>query len=143
MTEAHIARHGIPEIALTDNGPQFVGGEYEGLCHRYCIQHITSSPYWPQGNGKAEASVKIVKGFMKKSGRNNLQEALLTYRNTPPQGHTLSPAQLCFGRRTRGLLPIARQLLIPDQTAAVAVQERIAHKREVSKQQYDKGVAKV
>ena len=140
-TEAHIARHGIPEIALTDNGHQFVGGEYEGLCHRYCIQHITSSPYWPQGNGKAEASVKNVKGFMKKSGRNNLQEALLTYRNTPPQGHTLSRVQRCFGQRTRGLLPIARQLLIPDQTEAVSVQERIAHKREVSKQQYDKGVA--
>ena len=69
-TEAQFARHGVPEILLTDNGPQFIASEYEGLCNRYHIQHITSSPYWPQGNGKAEATVKIVKQFMKKSGKN-------------------------------------------------------------------------
>ena len=112
-SEAHIARHGIPEIELTDNGPQFVGGEYEGQCHRYCIQHITSSPYWPQKNGKAEASVKVVKGFMKKSGRNNVQEALLTSRNTQSQGH-LERCTALFQPTYTG--PYIHSKLIPDQT---------------------------
>jgi len=57
--------------------------EIEAFCAKYQIQHITSSPYWPGGNGKAEAAVKIVKRILKKSGKCNLQEVLLTYRNTP------------------------------------------------------------
>ena len=61
LTEVHFARHGAPEISLTDNGPQFVASEYTNLCAHYSIQHITSSPYWPQGNGKAEASFKVIK----------------------------------------------------------------------------------
>ena len=137
-TEAQFARHGVPEILLTDNGPQFIASEYEGLCNRYHIQHITSSPYWPQGNGKAEATVKIVKQFMKKSGKNYLNEALLTYRNTPPQGHSLSPSQRCNGRRLRGLLPVAKKLLIPNQNEARSVQEQIVAKRTDAKAQYDK-----
>ena len=68
-TEAHIARHSIPEVILTDNGPQFIASEFEGFCDRNQIQHITSSPYWPQGNGKAESADKIVKQFMKKTGQ--------------------------------------------------------------------------
>ena len=59
-------------------------------CRKYEIQHITSSPYWPKGNGKAEAAVKVVKRILKKSGEHNLHEALLTYRNTPQEGHTVA-----------------------------------------------------
>ncbi len=109
-TEAQWARHGVLEIILTHNGPQFIAGDYEGLCHRYNVTHITSSPYWPQGNGKAESAVKISKRFLQKCGREKLQEALLAYRNSPPQGHHLSPAQRCMGLHTRGLLPMARKL---------------------------------
>lgn len=64
----------------------------------------------------------------------------MTYRNTPPQGHTLSPAQRCFGRRTRGLLPIAKQLLVPNSCESTLVQTQIARKREDAKAQYDKRI---
>ena len=72
-TEAHIARHGCPEILLTDNGPQFIASEFKGLCDRYGVQHITSSPYWPQCNGRAEVAVKtiIIRASLKKSGKIN------------------------------------------------------------------------
>ncbi len=138
-TEARIARHGVPEAILSDNGSQFTASEFEAFCEKYQIQHITSSPYWPKGNGKAEAAVKIVKRILKKSGKCTLQEALLTYRNTPQEGHVLSPAQRSMGRRTRGLLPVSRELLLPsDNTASsVYVQESIASKRAKAKQYYD------
>ena len=136
-TEAHVARHGVPEAILTDNGPQFIATEYENFCYRYKIQHITSSPYWPQGNGKAESSVKVLKKMLQKAG-DNIQEALLNYRNTPQEGHTLSPAQRSMGRRTRGLLPISKHLLIPDHESSIKVQQSIASKRAASKVQYDK-----
>ena len=136
-TEAHIARHGVPEAILSDNGSQFIASEFKAFCEKYQIQHITSSPYWPKGNGKAEAAVKIVKRILKKSGKCNLQEALLTYRNTPQEGHVLSPAQRSMGRRTRGLLPVSRELLLPSDNTAQAVQESIASKHAKAKQYYD------
>ena len=38
--------------------------------------------------------------------------ALLDHRNTSTQGHNTSPAQRCFGRRTRTLLPTTSNLLM-------------------------------
>lgn len=134
-TEAHIAHHGVPEAILSDNGPQFIATEFEAFCGKYQIQHIMSSPYWPKGNGKADAAVKIVKRILKKSGK--CREALLTYRNTPQEGHILSPAQRSMGRRTCGLLPVSRDLLLPSDNTAPSVQESIAMKRAKAKQYYD------
>lgn len=96
-TEAHFAHHGVPETLLTDNRPQFTAIELKALCGKYQIQHITNSPYWPKGNGKAGAPVKIVKWILKKSGPRHLQETLLTYNNTPQAGHIMSPAQRSMG----------------------------------------------
>jgi len=140
LTEAHITRHGIPEAIITDNGPQFIAHEYEALCRKYGMQHITSSPYWSQGNGKAEASVKILKSFLQKAGHDDLPMALLTYRDTAPQGHELNPAQRSMGRRLRGLLPISKHLLKPSHGTTVDVMDSIMKKRAQAKQQYDKHV---
>ena len=139
-TEAHIARYGVFDTLLTDNGPQFIATEFEGMCQRYGIQHVTSSPYWPQGNGKAEASVKVIKSIMKKSGIPNLYEALLNHRNTSPTGHDLSPSQRCMGRRTNLPLPLADFHLAANVSPACldAVPDAILAKRESAKTQYDK-----
>ena len=136
LTKAHFARHGIPEVLLSDNGPQFISTEFASFCDLYGITHITSSPYWPKGNGKAESAVKIVKSMMKKC--TDLQLALLLYRNTPQEGHTLSPAQRCMGRRTRLNIPQTKELLVPDKAASSLVQTEIALKREKAKRFYDR-----
>ena len=77
ITEAHFACHGVPETISTDNEPQFIASDFERLCLRYQTKHVTNSPYWFKGNGKSEASVKLVKHILKKSGKNGLYEALL------------------------------------------------------------------
>ncbi|PFX35002.1 Uncharacterized protein K02A2.6 [Stylophora pistillata] len=136
-SEAHFARHGVHETILTDNGPQFIATELEALCGKYQIQHITSSPYWPKGNGKAEAAVKIVKRILKNSGSRHLQEALLTYRNTPQAGHIKSPTQRNTGRCIRGLLPVSQALLLSNDNTAASVQDTIAAKRAKAKEHYD------
>ena len=129
-TEARIARNRVSETILTDNGPQFFATELEAFCRKYQVQRITSSPYWPKGNGKAEAAVKIVKRILNKSGQRNLQEALLTYRNTPQAEHILSPAQRSMGR----LLPVSQDFLLPNDNTAPYIQETIATKRAKAKQ---------
>ena len=68
------------------------------------ISHITSTPTYPQGNGKIEATVKSMKKLIQTSwtGRHidddKLTRALLQYRNTPSRKDGLSPAMKLFGK---------------------------------------------
>lgn len=48
------ARHGIPEVVRSDNGPQFVSGYFQKFSRTWGFSHITSSPRFPQSNGEAE-----------------------------------------------------------------------------------------
>lgn len=58
--KAQIARHGIPDVIVTDNG------EFRDFAEKYEFEHRTSSPRYPQSNGKVENAVKIVKNLMRK-----------------------------------------------------------------------------
>ena len=49
------ARHGIPEMFISDNGPQYASREFQDFAKEYEFQHTTSSPYFPQGNGEAKS----------------------------------------------------------------------------------------
>ena len=93
FTKPHFARFGIPDRLVTDNGPQFISNEYKRqFVNEYGFEHVTtSSPYWSQGNGKAEAAVKIAKRVYQKN--KDIHLALLDYRNTPQQGQEHSPTQ--------------------------------------------------
>src|SRR5262249_16104925 len=62
-----IAKFGIPQAIVTDNGPQFISQELKGLCDRYGIQLHHSSLYYPQGNGQAEAINKTLIKILKKT----------------------------------------------------------------------------
>ena len=135
-TRIQFCRHGILEILLTDNGPQFVSSDFETFCAQMGISHITSSPYWPKGNGKAEASVKIIKAMIKKS--EDLQLALLMYRNTPNQGYTFSPVQRCMNRHTRTTIPIMKDLL--KFSTSKLVQGEISAKRQKAQACYNKKI---
>ena len=57
----HFACYGIPERVITDNGPQFRAQICENFMKQWRIDHITSSPYHNQSNGKAEVAEKLLK----------------------------------------------------------------------------------
>jgi len=88
---------------------------------------VTSSPHYPQSNGRAEAAVKTVKRLYEKAieDRQDPHLALLAWRNTPAEQSQLSPAQMIFGRRTRTNLPMTNELLRSpyDDTAHNALRE--------------------
>lgn len=65
---AIFARHGIPEIVISDHGPQYASKEYFKFASDYQFEHITSSPHYPQSNGEAERAVQTVKSLLKKKG---------------------------------------------------------------------------
>ena len=79
----------------------------------YEFDHVTSSPTYPQSNGKAENTVKTAQRIMLKAleAGSDPYLGLLDFRNTPTEGLGTSPAQRLFGRRTKTLLPTAGRLL--------------------------------
>ncbi|XP_027869193.1 uncharacterized protein K02A2.6-like [Xiphophorus couchianus] len=104
------ARHGIPEVMITDNGPQFSCAAFATFAKLYGFSHITSSPRYPQSNGEAERAVKTIKNLLKKAADPYL--ALLAYRATP-LWNGYSPAELLMGRRLRTTVPTLPSLLRP------------------------------
>uniref|UniRef100_A0A3B3RV52 Gypsy retrotransposon integrase-like protein 1 n=1 Tax=Paramormyrops kingsleyae TaxID=1676925 RepID=A0A3B3RV52_9TELE len=113
--KGHFARQGIPDIVISDNGPQFSSQEFQKFSHHWAFLHKTSSPGYPQSNGKAESAVKTAKRLMLKArmSRQDPYLAILDHRNTPTHGLSTSPAQRLLSRRTRTLLPTKTSLLQP------------------------------
>ena len=52
------ARFAIPEILVTDNGPQFASNESKAFAKSWSFNHITTSLRYPQSNGKVDNAVK-------------------------------------------------------------------------------------
>ena len=126
------ARYGVPDTLVTDNGPQFSSDEFHKFSSGWGFEHVTSSPHYPQSNGKAENAVKTVKRLFSKCAKSGQSEfrALLDWRNTPTEGMNSSPAQRFLGHRCKTLLPTASLLLKPryateeDTAALTQLKER-------------------
>lgn len=108
--KSQISRFGIPDVVISDNGPQFSSQEFRDFMKEYGIAHSTSSPYFAQSNGLAERGVQTVKNLLRKA--KDPYKALLDYRTTPLDIGR-SPAQLFLGRRLKTMLPVAAKLLKP------------------------------
>ena len=93
------SRYGIPDVVISDNGPQFLSSEFADFARDWCFTHTTTSPYYPQSNGKAENAVKTIKKLFTKCHQSGQSEynALLDWRNTPTKGMGTSPAQRFLG----------------------------------------------
>ena len=130
----HFARYGIPQVLRTDNGPQFAANGFRKLSLDWGFDHITSSPRYPQSNGKVENSVKTAKRLMFKAKSSGTDPwlALLAFRNTPTQGYSTSPAQRLMGRRTRTTLPTHVSLLEPEFSVKIEEAERNREKQKAS-----------
>ena len=84
---------------ISDNGPCYASAEFKAFTERLDIEHCTSSPGYPQSNGKAENAVRTVKRLFKKAieSGESPEWALLTWRNVPMEGVSVSPSQIMFG----------------------------------------------
>ena len=76
-----VARHGIPELVVSNNGPQYSSEIFKEFARNYGFGHITSNPHYSQANGEAERAVQTIKGLLKKITDPSL--AMLGYRSTP------------------------------------------------------------
>lgn len=133
-----LARHGIPSIVRSDNGPCFNCAEFRAFAQQYGFKHITSSPNFPQSNGLVENGVKIVKRLLKKAtmSKSDPYLALLTYRSTPLK-HGLSPAEMLFTRKVRTTMPDLLETAKGENDNKI--QEGKQSNRNTQKRYYDKG----
>lgn len=111
------ARHGIPNVLVSDNGPPMNSHEFKRFMKDWQIEHVTSSPYLSRSNGLVERSIATIKNIFKKCKVDNTDPyiALLQYRNTPKENAniSLSPAQLLMSRSLRTKLPVLESSLKP------------------------------
>ena len=125
---AVFARHWIPEIVRSDNGPQYSSHEFALFADSYGFQHSTSSPHYPQSNGQAERMVQTAKRLLTNSPDPFM--ALLTYRATSLPWCGLSPAELCMGRQIRITVPQLLKHLVPKWTYLPEFQKNNARFKE-------------
>lgn len=129
--------HGIPRKIISDNGTNFYNKEFRNFAKDWNFEHYTSSPNHSQGNGKAEATVKIAKQMIKKGleSENDFYEMILIERNTPNKiGY--SPAQRLFSRNLRCTVPIKEACLQPK--VPKEVRKNIDEQKQKTKNYYDR-----
>jgi len=132
------ARHGIPIELVSDNSP-FGAAEFKEFAARWEFMHTTSSPRFPQSNGRSENAVKTAKRLMTKASESGGDPllSLLDWRNTPSEQLGVSPAQLMFGRRTRTRLPTPDVLL--SAPGAEAAQDALTASKHRQASYYNRG----
>ena len=129
----HFARHGVPDIVISDGGPQYASGVFAKFAATWGFIHNMSSPGNSQSNGLAESAVKTTKRIMKKALHNHEDPyiGLLNHRNTPTDNMSTSPAQRLFKRRTKTLLPTTQDKLL-DPTDARTTNELLQKKFKIA-----------
>ena len=134
------ARHGVPEVVKSDNGPQYSSGEFAEFA-KTCMgfRHVTSSPLYPPSNGLAERTVRTAKSILTKARRDHQDPnlAILEHRNTPIND-VGSPARLSMGRRLRSSMPSSTDQLLPKTVNPAIVQTRLEQKQAQQKKYYDR-----
>ncbi|XP_028076397.1 uncharacterized protein LOC114278525 [Camellia sinensis] len=60
IKENIICRFGVPNTILSDNGTPLINKYVKSLLETYQVKHHKSTPYYPKGNGQAEATNKTL-----------------------------------------------------------------------------------
>ncbi|XP_060543224.1 uncharacterized protein LOC132710602 [Pantherophis guttatus] len=118
------ATHGLPDVLVSDNGPQLTSKAMEEFLAGQGIRHALTAFYRPAGNGQAERMVRLTKETLTKMGPGDWQERidnfLLTQHITPHATTKKSPAELLMGRRLRSPLDRLHPQYNPEVTATAS-----------------------
>ena len=105
--KAVFAELGVPNIIVSDGGPQYTSAEFQDFTKHWQTKHRVSSIRNPQSNGMAECCVHTMKASLIKTIEEGeyVDLALLTYMTTPLNHRLPSPAELLNSRKYKTLLP--------------------------------------
>uniref|UniRef100_A0A2N9HTM4 Integrase catalytic domain-containing protein n=1 Tax=Fagus sylvatica TaxID=28930 RepID=A0A2N9HTM4_FAGSY len=107
IREHIITRFGIPYKLICDNGTPFVNKDVRELLEHYQVKHRRSTPYYPQGNGQAEATNRMLLRILSKmvfdygsNWNSHLADVLWAYRSSPKTATGFTPFSLVYGTDT-------------------------------------------
>uniref|UniRef100_A0A2N9GXX6 Integrase catalytic domain-containing protein n=1 Tax=Fagus sylvatica TaxID=28930 RepID=A0A2N9GXX6_FAGSY len=116
IREHIITRFGIPHKIISDNGTPFVNKNVKEVLEHYRIKHRRSTPYYPQGNGQAEATNRMLLRILSKmvfdygkGWNSHLADTLWAYRGSTKTATGFTPFSLVYG--TDAISPT--ELLVP------------------------------
>ncbi|KAF7152141.1 hypothetical protein RHSIM_Rhsim01G0166500 [Rhododendron simsii] len=125
IKENIICRFGIPKVILSDNGTPFINRNVKKLLKSYLVSHLTSTPYYPQGNGQAKATNKslihIISKLLDEKGRtwaDHLAVALWAYRTSHRKATRASPFSLVYGAK----IVLSAELSVPSARLTLAAE---------------------
>ena len=103
------SEYGWPDTLVSDNGPCYTAEMLTNLMKEYSVNHIMSSPHYPQSNGLVEKFVQIMKNLFHKVKEEgvDVNKYLMIYRNTPLASTSKSPMQMLQLRSARSQLPMS------------------------------------
>ncbi|KAM1710012.1 hypothetical protein ACFXTN_000453 [Malus domestica] len=112
FVEEHIVtRFDVPETIITYNGIVFIAERFKEYTASLKIWLEQSTPYYPQANGQAEVSNKVLIGILEKMIKERpgmwhlkLNEALWVYRTSPRSATGTTPYALTYGHDA--MLPV-------------------------------------
>ncbi|XRA95985.1 transposase [Pycnococcus provasolii] len=128
-----LSRYGAPAVVTSDNGQEFVGGEFAELLREACIDHRTTSRNHPQANGQVERAVQTVKGALRRltvdaDERKDwdvlLMWVVLGYRCSKQASTGVSPFEAVYG--TQPQLPLASSKAFEEELAYEGVDDENA-----------------
>ena len=100
------ARHGIPEILITDNGPQFCSDKTKAFLDLYGVYVHFTTTYHPESNGEVENRNKEIGKYLRILCNRNttiwdemLPSALWALRTCKNETTKFSSFELLYGRR--------------------------------------------
>ena len=117
------ARIGLPEILISDNGPQLASEEFDQFTKTNGIKHVKSALYHPATNGLAEKFVQTFNQSLRamkweaSSVERKQANFLMAYRHAPHATTNETPAKLFYGRNLRTRLDALKPDLRRDMAA--------------------------
>ena len=117
MTVQHVIGHlkvifseyGWLDTIVSENGSCYTAEAFTKTMQEYRVNHINSSPHYPQSNGLVEKFVQTVKSLFYKATEEgaDLYKALMIYQNTPLTSNKQSKMQILQNRTASLQLPMS------------------------------------
>ena len=132
--KAMFTTFGIPDLVISDNGPQYTSRKFKDFARTWGFSHRTSNPYSAQENGMAERAVQSAKQILKLE---DPELGLLNYRSTVHSAIGVSPAVALMGRQIQTRLPILTKQLLLQSPKPDEIQKSDKAAKQSYKDYYD------
>ena len=106
LVHGWIARFGLPDVIVSDRGPQFTSAVWAELCAKMGVNHRLTTAYHPQCNGMVERFHRQLKEALRSrecaaTWVAHLPWVLLGLRTAPKEDSGISSAELVYGEQLR------------------------------------------